>query len=240
MPLDLSDTTIVFDLDGTIVDTAPDLTAATNHALGRIGLAPVTVAELHPFIGHGSKAMIEAGLRFRGVGIEKHQVLRLHEEFLVYYADNIAVGSTPFEGVPELLDQLLRAGARLGVCTNKLEGLSRALLRALGLEARFHALAGRDTLSVHKPAAGHLTGTIEMAGGRADRAVMVGDSEVDFATARAAGIPAIGVTFGYTPRPARELAPEFGVRSVIDHFGEFMPALERALGEGGVRPSRIE
>lgn len=229
MPLDLNGATIVFDLDGTIVDTAPDLTAATNHALGLVGLEPVTVAELHPFIGRGSIAMIEAGLRFRGRSVGADDVMRLHKAFLAFYADNIAVGSRPFEGVPELLDTLLGAGARLGVCTNKYEGLSKLLLEQLGLAARFGSIAGRDTFAVCKPDAGHLTGTIEMAGGRADRAVMVGDSEVDVATARAAGIPAIGVTFGYTPRPMQELAPEFGVAAVIDHFREFMPALEKVL-----------
>jgi phosphoglycolate phosphatase len=229
MPLELRDTTIVFDLDGTIVDTAPDLAAATNHALGLIGLAPVTVAELHPFIGRGSKTMIEAGLRFRGATASAAEVMRLHDAFLAFYADNIAVGSRPFEGVPELLDHLLAAGARLAVCTNKLEGLSRALLEELGLATRFAAIAGGDTFSVRKPAPGHLTGVIDMAGGRPDRAVMVGDSEVDFATAMAAKVPAIGVTFGYTLRPVRELAPEFGVGAIIDHFGEFMPALAKVL-----------
>ena len=229
MPLDLTGTTIVFDLDGTLVDTAPDLTAATNHTLSLQGLAPITVAELHPFIGHGSYAMIEAGLRFRGASVAREGIKRLHEHFLAFYADNIAVGSRPFEGIPELLDHLLASGARLAVCTNKLEGLSKALLQALGLAARFGAIAGGDTLAVRKPAPGHLTGVIDMAGGRADRAVMVGDSEVDFATAAAAGIPAIGVTFGYTPRPVRELAPELGVGAVIDHYREFMPALERVL-----------
>ena len=229
MPLDLNGTTIVFDLDGTIVDTAPDLTAATNHALGLIGVAPVTVDELHPFIGHGSKAMIEAGLRFRGVTAGGAEVMRLHEAFLAFYADNIAVGSRPFEGVPGLLDDLLAAGARLAVCTNKLEGLSRALLVELGLATRFGAVAGGDTFTMRKPAPGHLIGVIDMAGGQADRSVMVGDSAVDFATAKAAGVPAIGVTFGYTPRPVRELAPEFDVGAVIDHFREFMPALRKVL-----------
>src|SRR5262245_10075970 len=231
MPLDLTDITIVFDLDGTLVDTAPHLTAATNHALSLKGLAPLTVAELHPFIGHGSFVMIEAGLRFRGVSVGRDEIKHLHEHFLAFYADNIAVGSRPFDGIPELLDRLLGLGARLGVCTNKLEALSRTLLQALGLATRFSAIAGGDTFAIRKPAAGHLTGAIEMVGGRQDRAVMVGDSEIDFATARAAGVPAIGVTFGYTPRPVRELAPEFGVGAVIDHFGEFMPALERVAFE---------
>src|SRR5262245_35398977 len=225
MPLDLTDITIVFDLDGTLVDTAPHLTAATNHALSLKGLAPLTVAELHPFIGHGSFVMIEAGLRFRGVSLGRDEIERLHEHFLAFYADNIAVGSRPFEGIPELLDRLLGLGVRLAVCPNKLEALSRPLLQALGLATRFGAIAGGDTLTVCKPAPGQLTGVIEMAGGRPERAVMVGDSEVDFAAARAAGVPAIGVTFGYTPRPVRELAGEFGVRAVIDTYREFMPAL---------------
>ena len=166
MPLDLGGTTIVFDLDGTLVDTAPDLTAATNHTLSLKGLAPMTVAELHPFIGHGSFVMIEAGLRFRGMSVGRDEIERLHEHFLAFYADNIAVGSRPFEGIRELLDHLLASGARLGVCTNKLEGLSKELLQALGLATRFAAIAGGDTFTVRKPAARHLTGTIEMAGGQ--------------------------------------------------------------------------
>jgi phosphoglycolate phosphatase len=227
MPVPLRDLTVVFDLDGTLIDTAPDLAAAANHALRLAGLEPVSGAELHPHIGYGSKAMIEAGLRLHDVAATSDQLNRLHEAFLAFYADNIAVGSRPFEGIPELIDTLQAAGARLAVCTNKYEGLSRALLAQLGLEARFGAIAGRDTFDVFKPAPGHLTRTIAMAGGRADRAVMVGDSEVDFATAAAAGVPSIGVTFGYTPVPVRELKPD----AVIDHYREFMGALEQVLAQ---------
>jgi phosphoglycolate phosphatase len=222
---DLAGTTIVFDLDGTIVDTAPDLLSATNHALGLMELAPVTLAELRPFIGRGSKAMIEAGLRFRGRSAGEEESHRLHKAFLEYYADNVAVGSRPFEGVPELLGQLMGAGARLAVCTNKYEALSRLLLTELKLADRFGAIAGRDTFPVCKPDPAHLTGTIAMAGGSPDRAVMVGDSEVDIATAVAAGIPSIAVTFGYTARPVRELGPG----AVIDHYREFPAALARVL-----------
>ena len=226
MRLDLSDTTIVFDLDGTLVDTAPDLAAATNHALGLVGLAPITIAQLHPFIGHGSKAMIDAGFRLHNVVPTGDELTRLHDQFLEFYADNVAVGSRPFEGVPELLDALLAAGACLAVCTNKVERLSKLLLRELALEAKFAAIAGRDTFAMFKPAPGHLLGTIELAGGRADRAVMVGDSEVDIATAAAANVPSIGVTFGYTPRPVAEFGPD----AVIDHYREFPAALEKVLG----------
>ena len=226
MALDLTGVTIVFDLDGTLVDTAPDLAAAANHVFASVGLAPISPAELHPFISHGSRAMIEQGLRRHGVTMTPDEVARLHERFFPYYADNIAVLSRPFEGIPELLDRLLASGARLAVCTNKFEALSRSLLRQLALHERFAAIAGRDTFDVFKPAPGHLTRTIALAEGRPDHAVMVGDSEVDIATAAAAGIPSIGVSFGYTPVPVRELNPT----AAIDHYREFMPALERVLG----------
>jgi phosphoglycolate phosphatase len=225
MSPDLSGTTIVFDLDGTLVDTAPDLTAAANHVFGLIGLGAISPAELHPLIGRGSRAMIEEGLRLHGVTKTAAEVSALHELFFPYYADHIAVLSRPFEGVPALLETLARAGVLLAVCTNKFEVLSRSLLRQLGLHHRFAAIAGRDTFDVFKPAPGHLTQTIAMAGGRPDRAVMVGDSEVDIATAAAAGIPSIGVTFGYTPVPVRDLKPT----AVIDHYREFMDALQRVL-----------
>jgi phosphoglycolate phosphatase len=232
--MDLSDfelgqSTIVFDLDGTLIDTAPDLTAAANHALTALGLEPVSVAELRPFIGHGSTAMIAAGLRLKGRPVGEHELLRLHDRFLEFYAGNVAVSSRPYEGVPELLDALMAAGARLAVCTNKVERLSRLLLSELGLANRFAAIAGRDTFEVCKPAAGHLIGAIAMARGRADRAVMVGDSEVDFATAQAAQVPVIGVTFGYSPRPVRPLAQAMGVTAVIDHYRQFPSALARVL-----------
>jgi len=225
MPLDLTGTTIVFDLDGTLVDTAPDLAAATNHVLSLLDLSPISVAELHPFIGHGSKAMIDAGLRLHEAAVTADELTRLHDQFLAFYADNVAVGSQPFEGVPDLLDALLAAGARLAVCTNKVERLSKLLLRELALEAKFAAVAGRDTFPVFKPAPGHLIGAIEMAGGHVRRAVMVGDSEVDIATAVAAKVPSIGVTFGYTPRPIAEFGPD----ALIDHFREFPAALQRVL-----------
>jgi phosphoglycolate phosphatase len=226
MPIDLSDTTIVFDLDGTLVDTAPDLAAAANYVFDRIGLAPVSPAELHPFISRGSRAMIEAGLRLHGVAKSEAEVTKLHELFLPYYEANIAVFSRPFEGASDVLDTLRQAGARVAVCTNKLEALSKSLLHQLQLDDKLAAVAGRDTFAVYKPDPGHLTGTIALAGGTAQRAVMVGDSEVDVATAIAAAVPCIGVSFGYTPRPMREL----GADIVIDHYRDFLPALRTVLG----------
>ena len=229
--LNLGQLTIVFDLDGTLIDTAPDLTAATNHALAALGLEPVGVAELRPFIGHGSQAMIAAGLRMKGKQVGEHELLHLHDRFLEFYAGNVAVNSRPYEGVPELLEALSAAGARLAVCTNKVERLSKLLLDELALAERFGAIAGRDTFDVCKPAAGHLIGAIAMACGRADQAVMVGDSEVDFATAQAAQVPVIGVTFGYSPRPVRPLAQAMGLDAVIDHYREFPSALAQVLAQ---------
>jgi phosphoglycolate phosphatase len=225
MDLDLTGVTIVFDLDGTLVDTAPDLAAAANHVLDALGLSPLSPTSLRPFISHGSRAMIDGGLRLHGLVLPEAEVARLNERFFAYYAENVAVLSRPFEGVPELLDALLGTGASLAVCTNKLERLSRSLLTKLGLEQRFRAIAGRDTFPVYKPAPAHLTGTIEQAGGDASRAVMVGDSEVDFATAMAANVPSIGVSFGYTARPIRDLAPD----AIVDHYREFLAALRQVL-----------
>ena len=227
---DLTAATVVFDLDGTLVDTAPDLTAATNHALSPLGLKPLSVTALRPYIGHGSKAMIAAGLRLANISIgDQAELVRLHDRFLEFYAENAASASRPYDGIPELLEALSAAGARLAVCTNKIERLSKLLLRELALLDKFAAVAGRDTFAVCKPEPGHLLGAIALAGGRKERAVMVGDSEVDFATAEAAGIPVIGVTFGYTPRPVHELAREIAVAAVIDHYREFPSALARVL-----------
>ena len=226
--MQLSDATIVFDLDGTLVDTAPDLAAATNHALAGAGLKPLSVAELRPFIGYGSRVMLDAGLRHHGLSVIEPELSGLHERFFTFYADHVAVSSQPYDGVRELLEALRRAGARLAVCTNKYEHLSKALLRQLDLEPMFGTIAGRDTFAMCKPDPGHLTATIERAGGRLDRAVMVGDSEVDIATARAAHVPCIAVTFGYTPRPVRDFAPD----ATIDDYAEFMAALARVLPGG--------
>lgn len=225
MAADYNGVTVVFDLDGTLVHTAPDLAAATSHALALAGLPPVTVGELLQFVGHGSRAMIDAGLRMHGKALSEAEVARLHNAFFDYYAANVSVLSRPFDGVVEVLDALQTSGARLAVCTNKFENLSRLLLKDLGLDHRFNFIAGRETFDVFKPAPGHLTKTIIGAGGSVDRAVMVGDSEVDIATAIAAGIPCIAVTFGYTTRPVRELGPTV----VIDHYNEFIGALEKIL-----------
>lgn len=215
--------TVVFDLDGTLVDTAPDLVNATNHVLAGIDLPPVPATVLRPFISVGSRRMIEEGLAFHGRSLEAPAVDAMWKAFLAYYADNIAVDSRPYPAVEAALDDLQHQGIKLAVCTNKLEGLSRRLLAALGLEQRFAAICGRDTFPVYKPHPDHLTGAITAAGGVAGRAVMVGDSDTDVSTARAAGVPIIGVDFGYSKIPMHALEPD----ELIGHYREFAAALGR-------------
>jgi phosphoglycolate phosphatase len=207
------DATIVFDLDGTLVDTAPDLTNALNDVLTRRGHAPVSGETIRACVGHGARVMIEQALNRTGAREDVEQMLA---EFLVHYEANIAAESRPYPGAVAALERLSTQGARLAVCTNKREYLSRKLLQALGLDSYFAAIAGRDTFAVAKPDPGHLTSTIALAGGAPSRAVMIGDSEVDIRTAKAASVPIVLVSFGYAGSPLEGFAPE----ARIDHFDE--------------------
>jgi len=224
----MHDLTLVFDLDGTLVDTAPDLIAAANHALTGFGLAPVAGGLLRPWIGYGARRMLVESLREQGSEWPEPEVDRLLERFLAFYERNIAAESRPFPGAVAALEKFRGAGARLAVCTNKREVLSRELLAALDLGHLFDALAGRDTFPVSKPHPDHLIGSIRRAGGEPDRAIMIGDTHVDVETARAASVPVIACTFGYSETPVRTL----GADAVIDHFDELEPAIL------ALRPSR--
>ena len=190
----LTDATIVFDLDGTLVNTAPDLTNALNEVLSRRGHAPVSADYIRATVGLGARAMIEAALARTGAEEDIDEMLA---EFLVHYEENIATESRPFPGAIEVLARLEAAGARLAICTNKREHLTRKLLRALDLDRRFHTIAGRDTFAVGKPSPIPLTGVIAAAAGDTARALLVGDSDVDIRTARAAAVPVLFVSFGY-------------------------------------------
>lgn len=219
----MHDLTIVFDLDGTLVETAPDLIHATNHVLSMQGLAPVPAELIRPLISFGGRAMIEHGLRLHEQTVTTAEVDRLFRHFVDYYAENIAAHSHCYPGLEAALSALSARGARLAVCTNKQERLSRQLLDALGLLDRFHALAGRDTFAVCKPDPEHLRGAIRLAGGDTSRAVMVGDSDTDIRTARAAAIPVIAVPFGYTDVPIHHLNPDI----VIEHYRELEAAIDQ-------------
>ena len=212
--------TIVFDLDGTLVDTGPDLTASLNHALAALGRPQVDAATVRHLVGHGARALIERGLALSGGGADA-QIARALPIFLDYYAANIAVGSRAFDGAEAALDALAARGAILAICTNKPVSLSRALIASLGWETRFAANLGGDSLDVRKPDPRHVLATIAAAGGVPERTVFVGDSIVDVAAARAARVPVVAVSFGFADRPAADL----GADAVIDHFDALLPAL---------------
>ncbi|MFL6823177.1 MAG: phosphoglycolate phosphatase [Xanthobacteraceae bacterium] len=200
--------TVVFDLDGTLVDSAPDLVATVNTVFAREGLPPVAYETARNLVGGGARSLIERSLRAEGRKLGVGEVDRLVKEFIAHYAAHIADRSRPFPGLEATLDELSAVGCRFAVCTNKLEWLSVRLLDALGLSKRFVAICGADTFGLRKPNPEFLRRTIARAGGEIGHAVMVGDSGTDVATARAAGVPVIAVDYGYTETPVAELGPE--------------------------------
>jgi phosphoglycolate phosphatase len=220
--------TIVFDLDGTLVDTAPDLVATLNVVLAREGLQPVAYADARLMVGGGARVIVERGIKANGRLLPADEIDRLVGDFITHYSGHIADRSQPFDGVEATLDQLAESGCRLAVCTNKLEWLSLRLLDALKLRPRFHAICGADTFGVSKPDPTILNLTIKRAGGDKTRAIMIGDSISDIATARAAGIPVIAVDFGYSDVPVAELKPD----RVVSAFSNLPKAISRVLSTG--------
>ena len=215
---------VVFDLDGTLVDTAPDLISALNHVLEREGLPPVPLKSARNMIGAGARKLIERGLEVDGRAVSVADIDRLTADFIDYYAEHIADASRPFDGLEAALDDLQAQGYRFAVCTNKLEWLSKRLLDALGLSPRFAAICGADTFGVSKPDPAILQQTVARAGAQLSGAVMVGDAGPDVGVARRAGIPVIGVEFGYTDVPIAELKPD----RLIGHFSD-LPAAVSSL-----------
>ena len=218
--------TLVFDLDGTLVDTAPDLITALNHVLDREGLPPVPMASARNMIGAGARKLIERGLEAEGRSVTPDDMDRMTADFIAYYADHIAVESRPFEGLEAALDHFSAQGHRLAVCTNKLEWLSKLLLDRLDLSKRFAAICGADTFGVSKPDPVILQQTLAQAGRPLSGAIMVGDAGPDVGVARRAGIPVIGVEFGYTDVPIAELKPD----RLIGHFSELPAAVNSLAG----------
>ncbi|MGB7037122.1 MAG: HAD family hydrolase [Xanthobacteraceae bacterium] len=219
--------TIVFDLDGTLVDTAPDLISTLNLILAREGLPPVDYDAARQMIGGGARGMIERAVAAEGRDCGKAEIERMFSAFIGHYAEHIADQSRPFPQLEETLGELTREGRRLAVCTNKLEWLSVRLLDTLNLSRHFVAVCGQDTFGVQKPDPKMLRLTIERAGGSPDRAIMVGDSGTDIRTSRAATVPVIAVDFGYSEVPIATLRPDRIVSSFAD-----LPAAVRAIEDG--------
>ena len=218
---------VVFDLDGTLVDTAPDLINALNFVLDREGLPPVPLDSARNMIGAGARKLIERGLELEGRALGIEDISRLTGDFIDYYAAHIADVSRPFEGLESALDDLTAQGYRFAVCTNKLEWLSKLLLDQLGLSSRFAAICGADTFGVSKPDPAILRQTIARAGGQPASTVMVGDAGPDIGVARRAGIPVIGVGFGYTEVPIAELKPD----RLIGHMRELPAAVQSLMAQ---------
>lgn len=221
----MSASLVVFDLDGTLIDTAHDLVASLNHTIGLEGLDPVGYGDLTYLVGHGGQVMIKRAFSLRGRDITDGELERMLDVFVEHYAAAMPGVSVPYPGLIDAMDRLSAAGYRLAVCTNKMEGLARRLIDGLGLTARFAAITGGDTFAVRKPDAEHLLGTVRLAQADPKRTVMVGDSLNDILVARNAGVPSIGVPFGYSDVPVAELEPSH----VVTHFDELTPDLIECL-----------
>src|SRR5436190_13784835 len=188
---------VAFDLDGTLADTAADLAAALNHSLAALGRPIVPPGSVRHLVGHGAKALLRKGLAASG-DADEALVEQAYPIYLEHYAANICVGTERYPAVEEAMDTLAARGVRLAICTNKPERLTHRLVEALGWDDRFAAIVGADTLPVRKPDPLPLLEAVARAGG--GRAAFVGDSITDAHTARAAGLPFVAVSFGFSDR----------------------------------------
>lgn len=216
---------IIFDLDGTLVETAADLVSSLNFTIAKRGLSPVSYSDLNHLVGQGAKVMITRAFALRDIPLTDDELEPLYKTFLDHYLEEMPGGSRPYEGSKHTLDALKAAGFQLAVCTNKTEALAKPLLERLELSSYFEAITCGDTFPWRKPDGRHITSTIDLAQGDVSRSIMVGDSINDIAAAKNAGIPSIGVTFGYTDVPVAQLEPTV----VIEHFSELTPELAKAL-----------
>jgi len=227
---------VVFDLDGTLAETAPDIMRVLNVILVREGLPALPLERARELVGAGARALIERGFKVSGRPLDAEMLERLFEDFLLIYAEDVASDSHLFDGVLEALETLAAEGYLLAVCTNKPILHTRLILDHFKIAQRFAAVAGRDSFPFHKPDPRHLTLTIEAAGGDPARAVMIGDSRTDIATAKAAGIPTICVPFGYTDVAIETLEPDV----VIQHFDALPAAVRQVLGGSNAEtPSKV-
>lgn len=220
--------TVIFDLDGTLADTSGDLIAAANACFRRRGFGDLLDAAKDARTAfRGGRAMLRLGLLRADGALGEDEVEADFPYLLQYYGENIDRFTQPYPGVAAALDRLGGAGYALGICTNKPEGLAETLMARLGLRDRFAALIGADTLPVRKPDPAPYVAAVEGAGGEVSLSLLVGDTETDRATARAAGVPAILVTFGPDGRGVSDLAPE----GLLDHYDGIETEVVRLIGQ---------
>lgn len=218
---------VVFDLDGTLAETAGDLVGTLNVLLARENLPTLPLVEARDMIGAGAKALIQRGFAAAGEPLPPEKLERLFLDFLAHYEVHLCVHSHLYLGVPEALDGLAARGFLLAVCTNKIEAHAVELLERLGIAEKFAAICGRETFPYFKPDPRHITLTVERAGGDPAHAVMVGDSRADIEAAKGAGLPVVGVTFGYTDVPVADLRPD----RVIAHYDDLAAAVRDLVPE---------
>lgn len=222
---DLEGWTIAFDLDGTLVDSAPDLIGTLNRLLVQEGLPPRPLEAARHLVGHGALALLKNGFAEAGADWKEESSKTLFDAFLADYNANIAVDTAPFPSCIDVLERLAARGATLVVATNKRTDLSINLMDALGLTSRFAAIVGPDVVSAKKPDGAHIREAVIKAGGDPAKAIMVGDSTTDTRAAKHANIPCILVSFGYSDVPLAEIGGDI----TIDHYDDFDAALAQLV-----------
>lgn len=213
---------ILFDLDGTLVDTALDLTATMNVLLKRNGRREVDIADVRNMVGEGARTLMARAWVATGDAASETELDGLFDDFLEYYLAHIADFSVAFPGLEEVLGTLAQSGAKLAVCTNKPEGAAHSLLEKLSLKHHFKAIIGGDSLAQIKPHPAPVLEAIERLGCVPQNAIMIGDSKTDIHAARAANVPVIAVSFGYSREPIHSFEPDI----LIDHLKELPGAIE--------------
>lgn len=213
---------IIFDLDGTLAHTAPDLLGTLNRITKNDGLEIMGMKDFGQIIGHGAKAMITRAYELNNQDLNSEKLDVLFDEFLKDYSANIANETKLFEGVLAAMDELETKGFAFAICTNKTEEMARLLLEKLDVTKRFRAITGGNTFSFKKPDGKHLEETAKLAGHEISKAIMIGDSATDINAAKNANIESVAVTFGYSDKPIESL----GASRIINHFRDLPAAIE--------------
>jgi phosphoglycolate phosphatase len=227
---------VIFDLDGTLVDSAPDILVAINKLLAEEGRRPLALEEVAAMIGDGAPKLVERAMNATGEEDAAEDLPTLTRRFLGFYEGHTTDLTRPYPGVPEALERLRSAGVRMGICTNKPERPTRELLSDLGLAPYFQVVFGGDTVQgVKKPDPQLIHAVFNALGARAGETVMVGDAVNDVAAARAAGIPVILRAGGYTRVPAKDLDAD----RVITDFHE-LPEAIRGVSDAGATCEGVE